>query len=159
MMSGEDVQFCLLWWEICSTVVNKCKAEFGLGVWHFLFLLIFFFLHAFVGLWLLFMFIYGSMNSNYKVWPFSFYFLVNQCTLCTVYGSIISHFNNFFIKNGSHGTIYTFKNYFITVFFSFSVSVFSFQFSAVSKRTLSVCLTNLVFVNLFYYSTYFHYYL
>ena len=71
----------------------------------------------------------------------------------------ISLFSNFFIKNGSHDIIYTFKNYFITVFFSFSVSVFSFQFSAVSKRTLSVCLTNLVFVNLFYYSTYFHYYL
>ena len=28
-----------------------------------------------------------------------------------------------FIKNGSHGTIYTFKNYFATVF-----SVFNFQF-------------------------------
>ena len=35
----------------------------------------------------------------------------------------ITLFNNFFIKNGSHGTIYTFKNYFATVF-----SVFSFQF-------------------------------
>ena len=34
------------------------------------------------------------------------------------------------IKNGSHGTIYTFKNYFATVFFNF-------QFSAVSKRTLN----------------------
>ena len=33
----------------------------------------------------------------------------------------ISFFNNFFIKNGSHGTIYTFKNYFVTLFFSFSV--------------------------------------
>ena len=43
----------------------------------------------------------------------------------------ISLFNNFFIKNWSHGTIHTFKNYFTTVFFSFS-----FQFSAVSKRTL-----------------------
>ena len=32
-------------------------------------------------------------------------------------------FINFFIKNGSHSTIYTFKNYFATVF-----SVFSFQF-------------------------------
>ena len=30
----------------------------------------------------------------------------------------------FFIKNGSHGTIHTFKNYFVTVFFSFQ-----FQFS------------------------------
>ena len=31
-------------------------------------------------------------------------------------------FSNFFIKNESHGTIYTFKNYFAIVF-----SVFSFQ--------------------------------
>ena len=44
----------------------------------------------------------------------------------------ISLFSNFFIKNGSHGTIYTLKNYFATVFFSFQ-----FQFSAVSKQTLS----------------------
>ena len=35
----------------------------------------------------------------------------------------ISLFSNFFIKNGSHDTIYTFKNYFASVF-----SVFSFQF-------------------------------
>ena len=40
-------------------------------------------------------------------------------------------FSNLFIKNGSHDTIHTFKNYFATVFFSFQ-----FQFSAVSKRTL-----------------------
>ena len=33
----------------------------------------------------------------------------------------ISLFNNFFIKNGFHGTIYTFKNYFVTVFFSFQL--------------------------------------
>ena len=36
----------------------------------------------------------------------------------------ITLFNNFFIKNGSHSTIYTFKNYFATVF---SVSIFSFS--------------------------------
>ena len=35
----------------------------------------------------------------------------------------ISFFSNFFIKNGSHGTIYTFKNYFATV-----ISAISFQF-------------------------------
>ena len=35
----------------------------------------------------------------------------------------ISFFSNFFIKNGSYGTIYIFKNYFATMF-----SVFSFQF-------------------------------
>ena len=39
----------------------------------------------------------------------------------------ISLFSNFFITNGSHGTIYTFKNYFATVFFSFQ-----FQFSVFS---------------------------
>ena len=33
----------------------------------------------------------------------------------------ISFFNNFFIKNRSHGTIYTFKNYFAIVFFSFQL--------------------------------------
>ena len=35
----------------------------------------------------------------------------------------ITPFGNFFIKNGSHGTIYTFKNYFATV-----ISAISFQF-------------------------------
>ena len=43
----------------------------------------------------------------------------------------ISLFSNFLIKNGSHGTIYTFKNYFAIVFFNF-------QFSTVSKRTLDI---------------------
>ena len=33
----------------------------------------------------------------------------------------ISLFSNFVIKNGSHGTIHTFKNYFTTVFFSFQL--------------------------------------
>ena len=42
-----------------------------------------------------------------------------------------SLFNNFFIKNRSHGTIHTFKNYFATVFFSF-------QFSTISKRIHSL---------------------
>ena len=37
----------------------------------------------------------------------------------------ISLFSNFFIKNGSHGTIHIFINYFITVFFSYQFSVFS----------------------------------
>ena len=37
---------------------------------------------------------------------------------CTVH----AFFSHFFIKNGSHGTIHTFKNYFATIF-----SVFNFQ--------------------------------
>ena len=40
-------------------------------------------------------------------------------------------FNNFFIKNESHSTIHTFKNYFTTVF-----SIFGFQFSIFSKNKL-----------------------
>ena len=39
-------------------------------------------------------------------------------------GPQILFFSNFFIKNGSHSTIYTFKNYFTTVFL---VSIFSFS--------------------------------
>ena len=38
----------------------------------------------------------------------------------------ITLFSNFFIKNGSHNTIYTFKNYFTTVF-SVSAKISSIQ--------------------------------
>ena len=54
---------------------------------------------------------YSSVNSAYQ-WSV-YCWRDPQTTL----------FSNFFIKNGSHGTIYTFKNYFTTVF-----SVFNFQF-------------------------------
>ena len=37
-----------------------------------------------------------------------------------------SLFNNFFIKNRSHGTIHTFKNYFATVFSIFNFSKINF---------------------------------
>ena len=37
----------------------------------------------------------------------------------------ISLFNNFFIKSRSQDTIYTFKNYFVTTFFSFQFSIFN----------------------------------
>ena len=46
--------------------------------------------------------------------------------MCTVYGPQITLFSNFFIKNGSHNTIYTFKNYFATVF-SVSAKISSIQ--------------------------------
>ena len=45
-----------------------------------------------------------------------------QCIRALFMDPQTSLFSNFFIKNGSHGTIYTFKNYFTTVF-----SVFSFS--------------------------------
>ena len=57
----------------------------------------------------------------------SFHPISAHCALFT--NSQISLFSNFFIKNGSYGTIHTFKNNFTTVFFSFQFqfSVFSFQ--------------------------------
>ena len=62
---------------------------------------------------------------------FSLFFLARVCWLfhgkqciCILFtDSQIPIFNNFFIKNGSHDTIHTFKNYFARVFL-----VFSFQF-------------------------------
>ena len=47
-----------------------------------------------------------------------------QCFCALFTDPQITLFNNFFIKNGSHSTIYTFKNYFVIVF---SVSVFNFS--------------------------------
>ena len=49
-----------------------------------------------------------------------------NCEQCCVLFTVpqITLFSNFFIKNGSHNTIYTFKNYFVTVF---SISVFNFN--------------------------------
>ena len=66
--------------------------------------------------------IVAKFDFSYSFQPIS--------TYCALFTDLqISLFNNFFIKNESHGTIYTFKSYFATVFFSF-------QFSTVSKRTL-----------------------
>ena len=68
-----------------------------------------------------FFFLLSAVNANF--------FDREQCIRVLFMDPQISLFINFFIKNGSHDTIHTFKNYFVTVFFSF-------QFSAVSKRTL-----------------------
>ena len=50
-------------------------------------------------------------------------FFSEQCIRALFMDPQISFFINFFIKNGSHGTIYTFKNYFSTV-----ILAISFQF-------------------------------
>ena len=50
-------------------------------------------------------------------------FFSEQCIRALFTDPQISFFINFFIKNGSHGTIYTFKNYFATV-----ILAISFQF-------------------------------
>ena len=66
-----------------------------------------------------------------SAFPFFFFFLVVEKRISAgkwpVSGSHAlftdpqtSLFNNFFTKNGSHGTIHTLKNYFVTVFSVFS---------------------------------------
>ena len=49
----------------------------------------------------------------------------------------ITFFSNFFIKNGFHNTIYTFKNYFTTVFL---ISVFNFNKNKLNPNTSLVFL-------------------
>ena len=84
------------------------------------------------------------MNSSRKVWLFSYssWTVAAKFDFSHSFQSINAHsalftdpqislFSNFFIKNGFHDTIHTFKNYFATVFFSFQ-----FQFSVVSKQAL-----------------------
>ena len=59
------------------------------------------------------------MNSNRNFWP-----VFRKQYIYTLFTDPqISFFINFFIKNGSHDIIYTFKNYFATV-----ISAISFQF-------------------------------
>ena len=77
----------------------------------------FFFSMQFGVTWLLF--IHCSLKSNRQCWLFH----SEQCICALFMDPQISLFSNFFIINGSHDTIHTFKNYFATVF-----SVFSFQF-------------------------------
>ena len=54
------------------------------------------------------------------------FFNCGQCIYALFTDPQISLFIKFFIKNWSHDIIHTFKNYFVTTFFSFS-----FQFSIV----------------------------
>ena len=59
------------------------------------------------------------MNSSSNFWPV----FCEQYIRALFTDPQISFFINFFIKNGSHNIIYTFKNYFATV-----ISAISFQF-------------------------------
>ena len=71
-------------------------------------------------------------------------FYGEQCTYALFMDPQISFFINFFIKNGFHITIHTFKNYFATVF-----SVFSFQFqqNKFYPNTPVVLLTIILMIN------------
>ena len=88
---------------------------------HVSFFFSFFFVFTRYGvMWLLFM--HCSLNSSCKCWLFH----SEQCIRALFMEPQISLFSNFFIKNGSHGTIHTFKNYFVTVFSVFSFSKISY---------------------------------
>ena len=91
-----------------------------------------FFLQAFVSLRLLFMHCAWTVAAKFDFSPSSQPIRTYHALFTDPQ---ISLFSNFLIKNGSHGTTHTFKNYFATVFFSF-------QFLTVSKRTLSICWCN-----------------
>ena len=55
-------------------------------------------------------------------------------------------FSNFFIKNGFHGTIYTFKNYFATV-----ISAISFQFQQNKSYPNRPLIKEILFINICYF--------
>ena len=68
-----------------------------------------------------------------------------QCTHALFTDPQIPLFNNFFIKNRSHDTNHTFKNYFVTVF-SISAKISSIQTDPISHKhiLLNGSLTNFV---------------
>ena len=80
----------------------------------------FFFSMQFGVTWLLF--IHCSLKSNHQCWLFH----SEQCICALFMDPQNPLFSNFFITNGSHNTIHTFKNYFATVFSVFSFSKISF---------------------------------
>ena len=89
--------------------------------------------------------------------PLMLTFCINSAPIHCSRDPQTSLFSNFFIKNGSHSIIYTFKNYFATVF-----SIFSFQLYPneplvlllFGRRNQNVPL-QLCFVLLFYYTNIF----
>ena len=113
-------------------LVIKCLFGFGWNSWnarlHFSFF--FFFFTYFRSIFLLFIHCYGYCLWTVAV-KFDFFYFSAQILLFI--DPQILLFNNFFIKNGFHGTIHTFK---IILLQCFSVFSFSFQFSAVSKWIL-----------------------
>ena len=73
--------------------------------------------------------------SSKRVFSFFFFFFPaavvdqfshEQCIRVLFMDPQISFFNHFFIKNESHNTIHTFKNYFATMFSVFNFNKISF---------------------------------
>ena len=98
--------------------------------------------------------IYILWKSHFVLFFFFFFFVpaalfdqVNreQCTDALFMVPQIPLFSHFFIKNGSHGTIHTFKNYFATMF-SVSAKISSIQTNPYSCCDLSFSICNFVVV-------------
>ena len=112
-----------------STIFFKSlfKVEFGLCVWHLAFAFFPFFLFLFsMRLWDCG---YCSCTVQWTVaakFDFSI-FLPISAHRALFMDPQISLFSKFFIKNDSNGTIYTFKNYFATVFLSFQFQFLIFS--------------------------------
>ena len=60
------------------------------------------------------------INSSHNIWLFNSFSAVSVGYMYCLQDPQTSLFSNFFIKNGSHYTIHTFKSYFATVFSIFS---------------------------------------
>ena len=129
--SNQLVTFCelLRLWLIIAVLIiififAYTKATFGLG-WKtqllplaFFFSFFFFFCTRLWDLRLLFMHCAWTIAAKFD---FSHSFQPISAHRALFTDPQISLFSNFFIKNGSHGIIHTFKNYFATVFFSFQL--------------------------------------
>ena len=109
-----EVSFLLNWRQKCVFGLAFAALHFSFYV----FFLFFFFFHAFSLSQAATVHV-RYMNSNRNFWPV----LCEQYIRALFMDPQISFFINFFIKNRSHGIIYTFKNYFATV-----ISAISFQF-------------------------------
>ena len=107
-------------------------------------------MHSFVGLWLLF--IYGSMNSDYKVWLFIFIFFSQSVHI--VYCLWIYKFHISVTFSLKMGLMVLFTYLKIILLQYFSVFSFNFKFSAVSKWTVNVNVLWLNFSNFIYMYVY-----
>ena len=99
-------------------------------------------------------------GSTFAFLSFFFFFLaacfeflaVNSAPVHYSQVSQTSLFRHFFIKNGSHSTIHTFKNYFATVFSVFSFKKISFIQTDISlgldctKKEKNLCLAFFLWV-------------
>ena len=126
--------FIQKWTKFILWLRLSLDCAFGIWCLHF-----FFFFHVFVRLQLLFM--YCSMNSNCKV--LLFYFFSQLVHIVHYSWTHKFHFSaTFSLKIGP--TI-LFTHLKIILLQYFSIFNFSFQFSTVSKRTLSVTLFKILF--------------